>query len=113
MRWLKPHLKSTFMALLGSAESTASLLEDRTDDIRQFILDELGDFGEQHYPKIVRRILYATDIQGLWYARGDIMAVLAAAHGETVAREKLTRITEKFKGLLPRGLNSRPSTLTN
>ena len=111
-RCLKPNLKSSFMALLGSGEVTPSILEDRTEDIRQFILDELGDFGEKHYPKITRRVRYAQDIQGLWYTRGDVMAVLAAMHGETIAREKVSRISDKFKGMLPRGLSSRPSPLT-
>ncbi|WP_457282784.1 hypothetical protein [Polaromonas sp. P5_D5] len=112
MRWLKPNLKSSFMALLGTGEVTASVLEDRTEEIRQFILDELGEFGEKHYPKITRRVRYAQDVQGLWYTRGDIMAVLAAMHGETVAREKVSRISDKFKGMLPRGLSSRSSPLT-
>ncbi len=113
MRWLNSHLKSSLMALLGPSEVTASMLEDRTEEIRQFILDELGEFGENHYPKITRRVRYAQDAQGLWYARGDVMAVLAAVHGESIAREKIGCITDKFKGLLPRGLSSRPSPLTS
>ncbi|MFC5522793.1 hypothetical protein [Polaromonas jejuensis] len=100
------------MALLGPVEVTPSMLEDRIDDIRQFILDELGEFGEKNYPRITRRVRYAQDAQGLWYIRGDVMAVLAAMHGETLAREKIERINDKFKGLLPRGLCSRPSSLT-
>jgi hypothetical protein len=40
------------------------------------------------------------------------MAVLSAVHGETIAREKVDRITDQFKGLLPRGLSSRPSPLS-
>jgi hypothetical protein len=112
MHWLKTTLKSSYMALLGSGDVTSSMLEDRTEDIRQFILDELGEFGEKHYPKIARHVRYAQDAQGLWYARGDVMTVLAAMHGETTAREKVSRITDKFQGLLPRGLSSRPSSLT-
>lgn len=113
MRWLKPVLKSSFIALLGGSEVTASTLENRTEDVRQFILDELGESGEKNYPILTRRILYAQDAQGLWYARDQIMAVLSAMHGETVAREKIARINDKFKGLLPRGLTSRPSPLTH
>ncbi|MGH6638125.1 MAG: hypothetical protein ACREBY_05895, partial [Polaromonas sp.] len=82
-------MKSSLMALLGPSEVTPSMLEDRTEEIRQFILDELGEFGENHYPKITRRVRYAQDAQGLWYARGDVMAVLAAVHGESIAREKI------------------------
>ena len=101
------------MAFLGSDEITPSMLEDRTEGIRQFILDELGEFGEKRFPTITRRVRYAQDAVGLWYARGDVMAVLAAVHGETIARKKVGCITEKFEGLLPRGLSSRPSPLTN
>jgi len=101
------------MALLGSVDIAPSVLQDRTDDIRELILDAMGEFGEKNYPSIIRRVRYAQDIQGLWYTRGDVMAVLAAVHGETVAREKLVSITEKFEGLLPRGLSSRPSPLGN
>ena len=100
------------MALLGSRDTTPSTLKNRTEDIRLFILDELGEFGEKNYPKVIRHVRYALDAQGLWYARGDVMAVLAAVHGEYIAREKVGRITEKFEGLLPRGLTSRPSPLT-
>lgn len=101
------------MALLGPGEVTQSILDDRLEEIRQQILDELGDFGEKHYPKITRRVRYADDAQGLWYTRGDIMAVLAAVHGETVAREKIGRISDQFRGLLPQGLSSRPTSLSS
>lgn len=112
MRWLKTTLKSSFLALLGPGEVTSSVLETRTEDIRQFTLDELGEFGEKNYPQIIRRLRYAKDIQELWYMRGSVMAVLSAMHGETVARKKMAVISDKFKGLLPRGLNSRPSPLS-
>lgn len=113
MRWLKPNLRDSVLALLGGGgDLSAAVLEDRTEDIRLFILTELGDFAEEHYPKIVRNVKYAQDAQGLWYARGEVMAVLANMHGETIAREKVERISDKFKGLLPRGLSSRPSSLT-
>ncbi|MBK5205044.1 MAG: hypothetical protein JJD98_06450 [Polaromonas sp.] len=112
MRWLKTTLKSSVLALLGSGDVTSSRLEDRTEEIRQFILDELGEFGEQHYPRITRHVRYVQDVQGLWYTRANVMAVLGAMHGEAIAREKVGRITDKFKGLLPRGLSSRPTSLT-
>ena len=101
------------MALLGSGEVIPSVMEARTEDIRQFTLDELGEFGEKNYPQIIRRVRYAKDIQGLWYTRGSVMTVLAAMHGEAVARKKIAFISDKFKGLLPRGLSSRPSPLSS
>lgn len=113
MRRFKANLKSSVMALLGSGEVTLAVLETRTEDVREFILDELGEFGEKAYPQIVRRVRYAKDVQGLWYMRGSVMTVLAAMHGETIAREKIARISDKFKGLLPPGLSSRPSPLAS
>ena len=112
MRWLNSNLKDSVLALLGGGEISPAVLEDRTEDIRLLILLELGEFAETHYPKLVRNVTYAQDAQGLWYTRGEVMAVLANMHGETIAREKIERISDKFRGLLPRGLSSRPSSLT-
>ena len=113
MRWLKTHLKNCFQALMGSGTATLSRQEGLTEDIRQFILDELGELGEKKHPKTVLRVRYAQDAQALWYVRGDLMAALADTHGETIAREKVAHISDMFKGLLPRGLSSRPSSLTH
>lgn len=101
------------MALLGSGDITSCRLKDRVEEIRQLMLDELGEFGEEHYPHIIRHVRYARDVQGLWHMRANVMAVLGAMHGETIAREKIGRITDRFEGLLPRGLSSRPSSLTS
>ena len=76
------------------------------------MLDELGEFGEFHFPNVVHRVRYAIDAQALWFARSDVMTVLNELHGETIAREKISGINEKFKGLLPKGLSSRSSSLT-
>lgn len=110
MSWFSSHLKSSLMSLLGTSEVTSSVLEDRTEGIRQLILDELD---EAYFPTIARRVRYATDAQGLWHARGDVMAALAEMHGESIAREKISLISEQFTGLLPSGLSARPSSLAN
>jgi hypothetical protein len=113
MRWIKPHLKSSLLGLLSGGEIGPSALEKRTEAIRQLMLAELGEFGEKHYPKIALRVRYAQDAHGLWYARGDVMAVLSAMQGETLARQKVGQITKMFEGLLPGSLGSRRSSLTN
>ena len=112
MRWIHPHLKSSLLGLLNNGEVTSSSLEKRTEGIRQLMLDELGEFGEKHYPKIALRVRYGQDAQGLWYARGDVMAVLSAMQGETIARQKVSSISKMFEGLLPGSLGSRRSSLT-
>jgi hypothetical protein len=110
---MKPNLKSSLLGLLVGGEPTPVVLQHRTEGIRETMLNELGEFGEKHYPKIALRVRYAQDAQGLWYARGDVMAVLSAMQGETVARQKVGQITKMFEGLLPGSLGSRRSSLTN
>lgn len=112
MRWLKPNLRSSIYGLLGNpAPPSESILENGTEDIREAMLSVLGPAGSNHFPQVTRRIRYANDIQALWYLRGDLMAALAAMHDETTAREHIQNLTRMFQGLLPNGLNSRPSPL--
>ena len=62
------------------------------------MLCEMGEYGEKHYPGVARRVRYAADAQGLWYARSDVMAILASTHGETIAREQVARDVVSFCG---------------
>ncbi len=110
MRSFLPQLKNSCLSLLGLAEITPDALIDRTEDIRQLMLCEIGEYGEKYYPGVARRVRYAADAQGLWYARSDVMAILASTHGETIARERLATISGKFKGLLPHSLTSAAGT---
>jgi hypothetical protein len=112
MRWLKPNLRSSIYGLLGNPVPLSdSRLETGVEDVRESMLDLLGASGPKQFPAVVRRIRYAADIQALWYLRGDLMAALAALHGERTAREKIASVTDMFSGLLPGSLHSRPSPL--
>lgn len=102
-----PQLKTSCIALLGLAQPTPQAIHDRAEDIRRLMLSELGEYGEKKFPAITRRIRYAQDIQALWYARSDMMAILSNAYGETIAREKVAHISAQFKGLLPKALSQR------
>lgn len=106
MTWFGSQLKSSLLALLSSDSLSPTVREDRTEAIRQLMIDELEQSNELKFPSIIRRVRYAVDAQGLWYTRGEVMTALAAMHGETIARQKLHSITQKFKGLLPKGLDS-------
>lgn len=112
MHWFNSQLKSSLLALLSPDVLKPSVRENRTEDIREWMLDELEQSEELKFPTIVRQVRYATDAQALWFMRGEVMTALAAMHGETVAREKISHISQKFKGLLPKGLNSRSSLLS-
>jgi hypothetical protein len=109
---LIPKLKSSCMALLGMAEAPRLASLQRIEAIRQLMLSELGEYGERKFPAVARRVRYAPDIQGLWYARSDVMAIMANTYGETTAREKMVNISSKFKGFLPSSMTS-PSSKTS
>jgi hypothetical protein len=112
-RWFKTDFKNSISGLLGrSATPSDSVLENGLEDIRESMLDILGDEGARQSPQITRRIRYATDIKDLWYVRGDLMAVLATLGGEAAARQQIASINAQFQGLLPGGLSSRPSPLS-
>jgi len=102
MRWFEPTLNS-IRGLLGQAPVSAGLSAQRQiEQVRQAMLDSMsfGGFDERHH-MVVRRIYFAQDIQTLWYARSDIMTVLAEEVGETEAKETLRRLSRLFDRLLP------------
>jgi hypothetical protein len=116
MRWFKPKLRSSLYAIfsggsLGPAyqptEVTITL-----EDIRATMLELATIEGDQRSPSVVRRIRYASDLEALWFIRGEVMALLARKYSETVALEKLETLSGMFADLLPRGLRSRPSPLS-
>ena len=102
-----PQLKTSYMALLGRTEPTPEALNARIEIIRQLMLRELGEYGEKKFPAVTRRVRYAPDIQGLWYARSDVMAILDTTYGEILARQKVADISNRFNGLLPKSLTVR------
>lgn len=112
MRWSRFDLKSSIAGLWGrAARPSESVLENGIEEIRESMLSFLGEAGTKKFSHITRRIRYTTDINDLWYLRGDLMAALASLHGEATARERIASITAQFRGLLPGGLASRPSPL--
>ena len=112
MRWFKATVRNSLYSLLGHSQPPSdSILNNRLEDIREAMLDSIGESSSKEFPQLTRRIRYAGEIQGLWYLRGELMAALAARHGETAAREQIGHITGLFKGVLPPGLASRPSPL--
>jgi hypothetical protein len=109
VRTWKPTLQSLF-GLLGSPRS-AHELDDAIGEIQEAMLEALGPGGAKSFPAVSRRIMYAPDLQALWYLRGDLMGALAAVHGEAQARRIIQDISDQFDGLLPRGMSTRPSPL--
>lgn len=112
MRWTTSNIVSGMQSLLskGSEQDSQNTVEALAD-IRQAMLDELTICAYRINPVVQMRVSNAADIQDLWYLRGDLMAAIAANDGEVAAKRKMTNISNMFRGLLPRGLSSRPSPL--
>lgn len=89
------------MSLFGDTPPDGGA-QARVTAIRQAMLDCLVGMAEsQQQTKIWAQVLYAPDIQTLWYLRGDLMTLLAGPLGESAARSHLMAITQMFDGLLP------------
>lgn len=111
MNKLASHFISSMQGLLGRPPIDEYASSFRIEDIRQAMLDSLGEEGCTSYPHIERRVLFAPDLQGLWYLRADMMVALSSLQGERVASQKIRQITHMFEGLLPKGMVSRPGSI--
>lgn len=111
MNKLASQFISSMQGLLGRPPVDAQDSSFCIEDIRQAMLDSLGDEGCASYPHIERRVLFAPDLQGLWYLRADMMVALSSLQGEHLASQKIRQITHMFEGLLPKGMVSRPGSI--
>jgi hypothetical protein len=124
MHWPKKLAVSTWHSLWGpltgaSAPSGAAnqpalaVAHAHLQALRQAMLDALQPGASINAPHVdlVRKILHARSVEGLWYARDDLMVALASDHGEAAARATLAQLSQRFEGLLPEAasLKARPA----
>jgi hypothetical protein len=111
MSWLQGKVQTVVSRLMGDAAPPPdSVIQDRIESIRESMLEALGPHSLE-YGYLRRRISYASDVQVLWYLRGELMAALAAREGELAADRRMRSISGMFDGLLPRALGARSSPL--
>ncbi len=89
-----------------SNRKPASSLDARIHEIRTKMLDALANDCDPKHAGLERRVRYADDVQGLWYARSDLMHAISESKGESVARQRMAEITDLFKELQPGGTPS-------
>ena len=99
MRWAKTSLRNSFFG--WKADKPVAESNDDLEAIRNAMLQALMQAHGAHHAGIERRVLFARDIDELWYARPDLMTALAASRGESLARQTLTEITLLFETRLP------------
>ncbi len=111
MRWAKTSLRNSFFGWMGhqpAAEPSA-----RLEEIRKAMLLVLEQSLDGKNSAVERKLLFAHDLDELWYARPDLMTAIAAARGESTARACLADITQMFDagagGRLRRGTGSGPT----
>jgi hypothetical protein len=87
-------------------------IEERIEELRQVMIDCLGPTADVRCPGMIRRIRASQDANALWYLRSPLMRTLCDIYGEQGARRRIESISCRFEGLLPEGLSSRPSPLS-
>ncbi len=102
MRWIKPGLRNSISALLGTEVRTDS--PEALEPVRKAMLDALGEEGARISPRLKNRLMYLHDVHALWYARSEMVAVLSSLHGEAKAVDTVQSLSPAFQGLLPRSL---------
>ena len=113
MSWVKTTISSMWDMMGLNPVPTEVELLDRTEEIRESMVETLGETGAALRPVVLRRIQYATDVEALWYLRSDWMATISRTQGEAAAAAHVRKLNVMFSGLLPEGLQSRPSTLSH
>jgi hypothetical protein len=102
MRWMKPGLRNTISALLGT--ETRKFSPEALEPVRKAMLDALGTEGAALNPRLKHRLMYLHDVHALWYARSEMVVVLSQLHGEAKAVDKVIGLSPVFQGLLPKSL---------
>jgi hypothetical protein len=115
MRWFNTKdIRSTITAIFSVSTAPPPTPEEHAaavENIRRKMLAMAVMGNAERSETLTRRIRYAANIESLWYARSELMHLLAREHGEAIARERVEALSELFREVLPRGLRSRPSPL--
>lgn len=99
MRWAKTSLRNSFFGWLANEPVAES--NDDLETIRKAMLQTLEQDSDGVNSAIERKLLFAHDIDQLWYARPDLMNALAASKGEAAASTSLAEITLLFETRVP------------
>jgi hypothetical protein len=95
---------SAFSDLLGGQISSDKAVQ-RQEDIRTEMLAALSEIESRHpddFSRTLVTITQASDVQSLWYARSELLRLIADRDGEQAARKALDAITDMFSGLVPK-----------
>ncbi len=99
MRWAKTSLRNSFFG--WKANEPVAESNDDLEAIRKLMLQALEQNQDGPNSAIERKLLFAHDIDQLWYLRPELMTTIAASRGEAIANHCLTDITRQFEQRAP------------
>lgn len=102
MRWAKTSLRNSFLG--WKANKPVVDPSERMEELRKAMLQVLEDGMASNNATLERKILFARNIEELWYLRPELMNAIAAGLGESVAKARLAQIT----GMFEPGISGRP-----
>jgi hypothetical protein len=113
MRWIKPGFANSLHNFFAQTSITLrSQPTDCTEEIREAMLGLLGDrVDDRSTAALVKRLRLATDVQDLWFARGNLMSALAVLYGEGLARQKINALNALFDGQISAGISAQKPRL--
>ncbi len=111
MSWKTSKFASSFVSfLIDSAPDEVG--DRRVEGVRDAMLEAVQALSPSPaHEALTRRLRWAPHAQALWYARMDVMTLLAREQSEAQARQSLADITTRFRGLIHASHISRPSRL--
>ena len=95
MRWAKTSLRNSFFG--WKANRPAADPSAQMEELRRAMLEMLDQGPDAGNATLERKLLFARDIEELWYTRPELMNAIAAHRGEVAARACLEKITRMFE----------------
>lgn len=105
-RWL--HSVQELLTGFGQARTQRKQKNaQHLETIRGSMIDLLPMTSTRQAHWLHKRLRQAREVQDLWYLRSDLLQALARVEGEKAARQRLTKITALFEGVLPAAMLQR------
>ena len=106
MRWAKTSLRNSFLG--WKANKAVIDPSDRMEELRKAMLQVLEDGVAANNATLERKLLFARNIEELWYVRPELMNAIASGLGESAARARMVQITDMFEP----GISGKPGIRT-
>ena len=109
MRWNEPDRRHNPLGRDAPA-STAWVRNQGLEQVRHAMIQSLAGLSGSEVARMGMRLRYASDIEALWYLRGDLLTMLVPLQGEPLAHATMNRLTPLFHGQLPCALSAPPGS---